>query len=92
MENNSHHTTYDLTFVSFSFDVGSKSVREGAPAEIRSTECSTMWRKEAYHGNYTKSPILPDDREDITEYVELLAMIDNPGTWDEQHWANCDEQ
>lgn len=37
-----------------------------------------MWRKEAYHDDYTKSPILPDDRDDITEYVELLAMLHSP--------------
>lgn len=37
-----------------------------------------MWRKEGYHDDYTKSPFLPDDREDITEYVELLAMLHSP--------------
>lgn len=43
------------------------------------SEHSTMWRKEGYHEDYTKSPVLPDDRDDITEYVELLAMMDLPG-------------
>lgn len=43
------------------------------------TEHGTVWRKEGYHGDYTKSPVLPDDRDDITEYVELLAMLDTPG-------------
>lgn len=38
-----------------------------------------VWRKEAYHLDYTKSPVLPDDRDDVTEYVELLAMLDTPG-------------
>ncbi|CAN0307215.1 unnamed protein product [Ectocarpus sp. 6 AP-2014] len=38
----------------------------------------TVWRKEGYHDDFTKSPILPDDREDITEYVELLAMLHSP--------------
>lgn len=42
-------------------------------------ERTTIWRKEGYHEDYTKSPVLPDDRDDITEYVELLAMIDIPG-------------
>lgn len=45
-----------------------------APAEH-----ATVWRKEGYHDDYTKSPFLPDDREDITEYVELLAMLHSPG-------------
>lgn len=40
---------------------------------------TTIWRKEGYHGDYTKSLVLPDDRDDITEYVELLAMLDSPG-------------
>ncbi|CAN0270350.1 unnamed protein product, partial [Pylaiella littoralis] len=41
-------------------------------------EHATVWRKEGYHDDYTKSPFLPDDREDITEYVELLAMLHSP--------------
>lgn len=41
-------------------------------------ERTTVWRKEGYHDDYTKSPFLPDDREDITEYVELLAMLHSP--------------
>eukprot|EP00904_Undaria_pinnatifida_P008076 jgi/Undpi1/4399/HiC_scaffold_17.g07756.m1 len=38
----------------------------------------TVWRKEGYHEDYTKSAVLPDDRDDITEYVELLSMLDSP--------------
>lgn len=45
----------------------------------RSVECGTMWRKEGYHGDYSKSPVLPDDKDDITEYIELFAMLDDPG-------------
>ncbi|CAM9605987.1 unnamed protein product, partial [Laminaria digitata] len=37
-----------------------------------------MWHKEGYHEDYTKSAILPDDRDDITEYVELMFMLDSP--------------
>ena len=37
-----------------------------------------MWHKEGYHEDYTKSAVLPDDRDDITEYVELLSMLDSP--------------
>lgn len=49
---------------------------------------TTVWRKEGYHEDYTKSPVLPDDRDDITEYVELLAMIDIPGEiWMERRVA-----
>eukprot|EP00752_Nemacystus_decipiens_P006545 g5895.t1 len=46
--------------------------------EGQGQERTTVWRKEGYHEDYTKSPILPDDREDITEYVELLAMLHSP--------------
>ncbi|CAM9404935.1 unnamed protein product [Ascophyllum nodosum] len=58
-------------------------VHHATPAEAsnvdgRAMEGATVWRKEGYHGDYTKSPILPDDREDITEYVELLAILDTP--------------
>lgn len=46
--------------------------------EGQGAERATVWRKEGYHDDYTKSPILPDDRDDITEYVELLAMLHSP--------------
>lgn len=49
-----------------------------SPVDGRNADGTTVWRKEGYHGNYNKSPVLPDDREDITEYVELLAILDNP--------------
>eukprot|EP00903_Cladosiphon_okamuranus_P021659 g19913.t1 len=50
----------------------------GTIPEGQASERVTVWRKEGYHDDYTKSPILPDDREDITEYVELLAMLHTP--------------
>ncbi|CAM9157160.1 unnamed protein product, partial [Discosporangium mesarthrocarpum] len=37
----------------------------------------TVWRKERYHQEYEKSPLLPDHVEEVTNYVELLAMLDN---------------
>lgn len=57
---------------------------DGLPSDLdaipegQAPERATVWRKEGYHDDYTKSPILPDDRDDITEYVELLAMLHSP--------------
>lgn len=54
-------------------------MEENVVVESRNVEHTTIWRKEGYHEDYTKSSVLPDDREDITEYVELMAMLDLPG-------------
>lgn len=42
-------------------------------------ETQHLWRKEGYHQDLTKSSLLPDDVDDVTEFVELLAMLHVPG-------------
>lgn len=54
---------------------------ESSNTEERLLNATTapVWRKEGYHEDYTKSPMLPDDQDDVTEYIELLAILNTPG-------------
>eukprot|EP00904_Undaria_pinnatifida_P007970 jgi/Undpi1/4302/HiC_scaffold_17.g07668.m1 len=51
-------------------DDGEGAVHEG--------DQKTVWHKEGYHVDYTKCLYLPDDQDDITEYVKAAEMLDTP--------------
>lgn len=51
-------------------DDGKGAVHEG--------DQKTVWHKEGYHVDYTKCLYLPDDQDDITEYVKAAEMLDTP--------------